>query len=59
MFMGTEMEGIVEVFGGAAGRIISRPRTLRGQEEGEEDKGRLWVGGRGRYYTFVHTYTLP
>jgi hypothetical protein len=55
----TEMEGTGDAFGGAAGRIIRRPTMLRGQEEGEEDKGGLWVGGRGRYYTFVRAYTLP
>jgi len=32
----TEIEGTGEAFSGAAGRIIPRPRTLRGYEEGEE-----------------------
>jgi hypothetical protein len=43
----TEIEGTGEAFGGAAGRIIPRPRTPRSYKEG------VGVGGRGQYCAFV------
>jgi hypothetical protein len=49
------MEGTGEAFGGAAGRVISSPRTLRGKEEEEEDKGAF---GLGEEVDITPSYTL-
>jgi hypothetical protein len=40
----TEIEGTGEAFGGAAGRIIPRPRTPRSYKEGMEGEGGRGLG---------------
>jgi hypothetical protein len=52
-----EIEETREAFGGAAGRIIPRLRTLRGCEEGEggEEVRERWRRLILRLYTRLHT----
>jgi hypothetical protein len=57
IYIYTEIEGNGNAFGGAARRIIPRPRTLYGYKEARRrERG---GGGRRSILRLVYAYTLP